>query len=165
VRQKVELKPSDMKRSIQILALGFPKIAFKFKDDYQLIQTFGSGNCVDTFKTLFGQKLLDSLSVVQDKESNISIDGFVSNQTYHSKHHQYLYVNQRYISKSVIHDQIDARNKKGDSEYSYERIFYCICTLYYCTMGFDLFTQRRLLFFRNEVGQISFRLRPNETDL
>ncbi len=113
VRQKVKTAPSIMKRSIEIVALGFPKIAFKFKDNHQFIQTF-SGTCVDTFKSLFGQNLLESHSLVRDKESNISISGFVSNIPFFSKHHQYLYVNQRYICKSVIHDLIDARNKKGN---------------------------------------------------
>lgn len=95
------------------MALGFPHISFKFKDDHQLIHTNGSGNCIDTFKTLFGHCLLESLSVIDDQHDNTSIKGFISRQLHHTKHFQYLFVNQKYISKSMIHDHIDERNSSG----------------------------------------------------
>lgn len=100
---------------MEIIALGFPQIAFKFKDDYQFIQTCGSGNCINTFRQLFGQSLLESPTIINDKESDISISGFVSKELLNSKYHQYLYINHRFISgNSVIHNQIDARNKNGN---------------------------------------------------
>lgn len=117
VRRKVELRASKshLKTSIEMIALGFPHISFIYKDDYHNIQTNGSGDCIDTFKTLFGQSLLPSISVIDIQDANISIKGFISDHLFHSKAHQYIYVNDQYISKSAIHESINLKNQNGFS--------------------------------------------------
>ena len=68
---------------------------------------------MSTFDTLFGQNLGGSRTEINAQNSDISIKGFICKDLFQSRYHQYLYVNQRYISKSVLHDHIDAENQKG----------------------------------------------------
>ncbi|WP_422486701.1 DNA mismatch repair endonuclease MutL [Gudongella sp. DL1XJH-153] len=82
------------------LAVGNPSISFKYiKDNRVIYITTGTGSVKNTILQLLGKELASGLKKVSISTEDFKIDGHISdNNLYRSnRHHQYLYVNGRYV--------------------------------------------------------------------
>ncbi len=82
------------------LAVGNPSIAFKYiKDNRVIFNTTGTGNVKNTIFQLLGKELASGLKKISISTVDFKINGHISdNNLYRSnRHHQYLYVNGRYV--------------------------------------------------------------------
>ncbi|MGM0395558.1 MAG: DNA mismatch repair endonuclease MutL [Bacillota bacterium] len=82
------------------LSVGNPGVAFKYMKDNRIIfNTTGTGDIKNTVFQLLGKDLASGLKSISIKTEDFKIDGYIAdNNLYRSnRHHQYLYVNGRYV--------------------------------------------------------------------
>ncbi|MCR3955769.1 MAG: DNA mismatch repair endonuclease MutL [Gudongella sp.] len=82
------------------LAVGNPDISFKYiKDNKVVFNTTGTGDVKNTVFQLLGKDLASGLKRLNIKTEDFHIEGYVSDNTLYrsNRHHQYLYVNGRYV--------------------------------------------------------------------
>ncbi|MGN9164104.1 DNA mismatch repair endonuclease MutL [Tissierellaceae bacterium HCP3S3_D8] len=92
------------------LALGNPKVAFKFiRDNKTILQTSNSGELIDTIYTVLGKDFSKNLIPIDYSDDYISIKGFISNNNLYrgNRGHQFLYMNGRYIVNYAIAKAIE----------------------------------------------------------
>lgn len=93
------------------LALGNPKASFKYiKDNKTILKTPGSGELSSNIYSILGKDFVDNLEYFTYTNSNISIKGFLSNNTFHrgNRKHQYIYVNNRWVKNDEITKTIES---------------------------------------------------------
>jgi DNA mismatch repair protein MutL len=82
------------------LAVGNPGISIKYiKDNKVVFNTTGTGDIKNTVFQLLGKDLASGLKNLSINTEDFSIQGYVSDNTLYrsNRHHQYLYVNGRYV--------------------------------------------------------------------
>lgn len=82
------------------LAVGNPGISIKYiKDNKVVFNTTGTGDVKNTVFQLLGKDLASGLKNLSINTEDFSIQGYVSDNTLYrsNRHHQYLYVNGRYV--------------------------------------------------------------------
>ncbi|WP_409227508.1 DNA mismatch repair endonuclease MutL [Gudongella sp. SC589] len=82
------------------LAVGNPELSFKYiKDNKVVFVTTGTGDVKNTVFQLLGKDLASGLKKLSIRTEDFNIDGYVSDNTLYrsNRHHQYLYVNGRYV--------------------------------------------------------------------
>lgn len=114
VRQKF-LKSDTVESSyisdiVYKLALGNPKISFKFiKDSKMIIRTPGKGDLSLNTYSLLGKEFINSMFNVNYEGKNIKISGLTCKPSYTrgNRNHQYLFVNNRYVRNVEISRAIE----------------------------------------------------------
>lgn len=96
------------------LALGNFGISFKYiKDNKVILRTSKNNDLISNIYTLLGKDFSDNLLHIDYKDSNFSIYGYISNNTFYrgNRSHQYLYVNNRYIENNHISNLVESKYK------------------------------------------------------
>ncbi|RIA92058.1 hypothetical protein C1645_766016 [Glomus cerebriforme] len=116
----------NVKKSVESLALINPQVTFTLVDaskDSKIVTTRKATSSISTFRQLFGSSLALSLESVYAEEDDIKIDGFFSLRGFHTKQHQYFYVNKLFIAYNEIHKLIDYMfNQSSFGKKSYEEL-------------------------------------------
>ncbi|GBB86425.1 hypothetical protein RclHR1_12870007 [Rhizophagus clarus] len=100
----------NVKKSIESLALVHPQVTFTLVDasnDIKIVTTRRTATSISTFRQLFGSSLAQNLESVYAEEDNIKFEGFFSLRGFHTRQHQYFYVNKLLISCNKIYKLID----------------------------------------------------------
>ncbi|MBU0559235.1 MAG: DNA mismatch repair endonuclease MutL [Bacteroidetes bacterium] len=94
--------------SFKRTALSYPKVAFKFWNDDDLIFDFSASDIKERMQAVFADNILDAVVEVDEKTELINIYGFTAKPTFlkRSKGEQYVYINNRYISSRVINHAV-----------------------------------------------------------
>lgn len=82
------------------LAMGNPEVSLKYiKDSRVVFNTTGLGDVRNTVFQLLGKDLASGLMKISISTEDFGMDGYISNTSLYrsSRHHQYLYVNGRYV--------------------------------------------------------------------
>lgn len=93
------------------LALGNPSVSFKYiKDNKTILKTPGSGELYSNIYSILGKDFIDNLEYFTYTNPNITIKGFLSNNTFHrgNRKHQYIYVNNRWVKNEEITKTIES---------------------------------------------------------
>ena len=91
---------SAITETVTRLAVGNPSISIKYiKDNKVVFNTTGTGDVKNTVFQLLGRDLASGLKNVSIRTGDFGIEGYVSDNTLYrsNRHHQYLYVNGRYV--------------------------------------------------------------------
>ncbi|RUP44059.1 hypothetical protein BC936DRAFT_149995 [Jimgerdemannia flammicorona] len=99
-----------VRRAVESIALIFPEVTFTLVDaakDVRVVTTRKTESAVSIFRQLFGPTLTQKLETVYAEEDEITITGFISLKGFHTKYHQYIYVNNRLIGPNEIHKSIN----------------------------------------------------------
>lgn len=108
------IEANNISDIIYKLALGNYGVAFKYiKDNKVILRTSKSNDLISNIYTILGKDFSDNLLEFNYKNSDFSIYGYMSNNTFYrgNKNHQYLYVNNRYIKNEHISNIIEGRYK------------------------------------------------------
>ncbi|CAB4429445.1 unnamed protein product [Rhizophagus irregularis] len=100
----------NVKKSVESLALIHPQVTFTLVDasnDSKIVTTKKATTNISTFRQLFGSSLAQNLDSVYAEEDDIKIDGFFSLRGFHTRQHQYFYVNKLLIGCNEIYKLID----------------------------------------------------------
>ncbi|MFZ5639140.1 MAG: DNA mismatch repair endonuclease MutL [Bacillota bacterium] len=92
------------------LALAHPEISFRFRhNDREVFQTTGSGDLRDTIASLFGVRFTRDMLSVTAGEGAFNFRGYLGKPAVSraSRHHQYIFVNGRYIRSRLISEAVE----------------------------------------------------------
>ncbi|RHZ78209.1 hypothetical protein Glove_166g213 [Diversispora epigaea] len=116
-----------VKRAIETIALIHPQITFILMDaskDCKIISTRKAISNISIFRQIFGVTLAQNLVPFHVDENHFKVCGFFSLKAFHTKHHQYFYVNNHFITNNDIHKLIeDLFNKSSFGKKSQGELF------------------------------------------
>ncbi|MGL4989839.1 MAG: DNA mismatch repair endonuclease MutL [Sarcina sp.] len=87
------------------VALANPTIAIKlYNGTKQVIQTYGTGNTVDTIRALYGKGTSDNVIPFELDNDTVTVYGYIGNDMLarKSRNNQTIFVNKRYIKNRTI---------------------------------------------------------------
>jgi DNA mismatch repair protein MutL len=90
---------------ISRLALAKSDISFKlFSNGKRLINTYGSGNLLDSIRSIYGKAISDNLIYFENHTDIASVYGYIGNAEVSrgSRNNQSVFVNKRYIKSKLI---------------------------------------------------------------
>lgn len=92
------------------LALSHPEISFRFRhNDRDVFQTPGRDDLRDTIASLFGVQFTRDMLPVNAGEEAFALRGYLGKPAVSraNRHHQYIFVNGRYIRSRLISDAVE----------------------------------------------------------
>ncbi|KAI9096122.1 hypothetical protein DFS34DRAFT_650845 [Phlyctochytrium arcticum] len=99
-----------IRRAMEPLALARPDISFSLVDqikNVKILATHRAESPVSIFRQLFGVSLSMNLKVAQKAKKGYCLHGFLSTDSFPSKYHQYMLVNEHLIASCPLHKYIN----------------------------------------------------------
>ncbi|WP_026895063.1 DNA mismatch repair endonuclease MutL [Clostridiisalibacter paucivorans] len=97
------------------LSLAHPEISFKYiRDNKMILKTSGNNDIKSTIYDVFGKDIFQNIIPISYKDSNVDINGFISNPSYTrgNRKYQYFFVNDRYVRSKMISKAIEEGYKE-----------------------------------------------------
>eukprot|EP00039_Didymoeca_costata_P033042 m.40449 g.40449 ORF g.40449 m.40449 type:complete len:787 (+) comp9664_c0_seq2:124-2484(+) len=109
VRRK-NISKADMKAvryTLSALALANPSVSFTLINSARgsaIFKAGGVGSMIQVFKQLFGTEKTNEMQPISATKGDIEVNGFMSQNTFHSRTMQFMFLNQRFVQKTRLHN-------------------------------------------------------------
>ena len=104
------LELEQVRRVVESIALINPSVSFSVRNDATgqcVLQTPKTNSVMSRFGLLFGNDKTASMKGVSLSHADFELSGFMSTKGHHNKSLQFIYVNDRMVSKTPLHSYVN----------------------------------------------------------
>jgi DNA mismatch repair protein MLH3 len=105
-----------VRQKIEGIALIKPAVSFSLRNDVTgnvILQTHKTNSILNTFTYLFSPARSKSLTEVDGKEGNFSVQGYIGKSGSNKKDYQFIYINGRLVLKTKLHKTVNRQLSKS----------------------------------------------------